>query len=148
MATRLNRWTLASAILDQIREHELVTASTSVTGTWPGAEAKSEVVFIESVEGQMENPVMVAGRRQRDDRFDITFIVRISDKATEEACMTRLEEVVGAVEEVVALAASVLEEIDGVVSVDAPEVDYFGREMQAGFVGTGQVIVPVHVRLT
>lgn len=147
MATRLNRWTVASALLDQIREHELVPASVSVTGPWPGDNIKPEAVWIESMEGTLSNPVMSAGRRQRDDNFDITLIVRVAGKATGDACLDRLEELVGAVEEAAATASSVLEEIDGVVSVDAPEADYFAREMQTGFVGTGQVIVPVHTRL-
>jgi hypothetical protein len=145
---RLNRWQVASALLDEIRANELIGNSTTVSGTWPGAEAKSEVVWIESMEGELSNPVMVSGRRQRDDLFNITLAIRIADKRSEEACLVRTEEIVGAIEEAVAMAASTLEELDGVIEVAAPDASYFGAEMKSGFVGFGEVVVPVHVRLT
>jgi hypothetical protein len=148
MPERLNRWTVATSILEQIRQHELITSTVSVTGTWPGAEMKHEAIWVESLEGELSNPVMVAGRRQRDDLFDITFAIRIADKPTETACLVRTEEIVGAVEEVVACAAAELETLEGLIEVAAPDVSYFGAETKAGFVGFGEVIVPVHVRLT
>lgn len=147
MATRLNRWAVTQAVLDLIREHELVPSTVSVTATFPGDTVKAEAVWAESVEGDIEWPVMKAGRRQFDDRFDITLAVSTIDKKDEDAAMTRTEELVTSVIE--ALQQLPTLDLDGVVSAEVTSAAMFAAETKtSGFVGRGQVVVSVHARIT
>lgn len=143
--TTLNRWTVAEAILDAVREVPSMVG-VSVTATWPGDEVGDEAVWLDSLEGELTNPVAKDGRRWRDDRFEVPLNVRIVGKPTDSQCMLRLSEICGAIESVMAEPTTVLE-VEGVQSVDAPEVSMFGAEMRDGFVGRGEVRVPVHSRL-
>lgn len=148
MATRMNRWAATSATLDLIREHEQVPSSVSVTATFPGDELKAESVWVDSIEGDISWPVMQADRRQYDDQFDITLAVSTLDKATEDAAMTRTEELVSAVVEALQ-DLSTLDDLDGVVSAEVTSAAMFAAETKtAGFVGRGQVVVSVHSRIT
>lgn len=148
MASRLNRWACTQAVLDLIREHELVPSSVSVTATYPGDEIKAEAVWAESVEGDITWPVMQAGRRQFDDLFDITLAISTVDQLSEDAAMTRTEELTAAVIEALE-ELSTLDDLDGVVSAEATSAAMFAAETKtAGFVGRAQVVVTVHSRIT
>ena len=143
----LNRWTVAEAILDAVRSSPMIGVGVSVTATWPGDEIADEAVWLDSLEGELSNPVLNAGRRYRDDLFEVPLNVRIAGKPTDSQTMLRLAEICGAIESVMAEPTTVLE-VEGVISVDAPEVSMFGAEMRDGFIGRGEVRIPVHSRLT
>lgn len=148
MASRLNRWACTQEVLDLVREHELVPASVSVTATYPGDERKAESVWVDTIEGSIEWPVMQATRRQFDDLFDITLAVSTLDKASEDAAMTRTEELVSGVVEALQ-DLSTLNDLDGVLSAEVSSVAFFAAETKtAGFRGIGQVVVSVHSRIT
>ena len=142
----MNRWTVASEILTFVREHEDMVG-VKVTALWPGEDLADETVWLDELAGELSNPLMGSGRKYRDDNFTVPLNVRIVGKATEEACMTRLAEVLGAIESVVADHTEIAA-LSGVVTVSAPTVEMFGAETRDGFIGRGVVTIPVLSRLT
>lgn len=150
MATRLNRAEAATEVIDLHREHQLIPASTSCTVTFPGDELAAEAVYVLTIEGDIGWPVMQAGGvRQFDDIFEITIEYRTADLHSEEAALTRTQELLAAGVEALNLASSNLGDLDGVVSAEFSGLNGpLVREMRSGFVGFGQGSVTVHSRIT
>jgi hypothetical protein len=148
MASRLNRWACTSAVLDLIREHELIPSTVSVSATFPGDQIREEAIWAESVEGEISWPVMQAGRRQFDDNFDITIAIRTANNRDEDTAMTRTEELMAAVVEALQ-DLSTLNDLDGVVSAEATSASMFAAETKTvQFVGRAEVVIAVHARIT
>lgn len=147
MATRLNRWAATQAVLNLIREHDLITGAVSVTATFPGDQIRHEAIWAETIEGVIEWPVMQAGRRQFDDLFDITLAIRTANQRDENAAMTRTEELAAAVIEALQGLPTLLE-LDGVVSAEVTAAAMFAAETKTvQFVGRAEVTVSIHSRI-
>jgi hypothetical protein len=147
MATRLNRWAATQAALNLIRAHDLITSGVSVTATFPGDQIRSEAIWAESIEGEIGWPVAQDVRRQFDDFFDITLAVRTANQPSEDAAMTRTEELMVAVIEALQ-DASTLNDLDGVLSAEVTGASMFAAETKTvQFVGRAEVICSVHSRI-
>jgi ABC-type iron transport system FetAB ATPase subunit len=147
MATRLNRWAATQAVLNLVRQHELLTSAVSVTATFPGDQIRSEAIWAETIEGEIQWPVMQAGRRQFDDFFDITLAIRTANQRDENAAMTRTEELTAAVIEALQELPTLLE-LDGIVSAEVTSAAMFAAETKTvQFVGRAEVTVSIHSRI-
>lgn len=111
---------------------------------WPGDRATDELVWVDELAGDITYPVMVAGRRHRDDKFTIPLEVRVAGKPTLDLTKCRLAEIVAAIEDEFADDLSVdgfvglIEALVESVRMTAGEID--------GCLGFGEITVACHAR--
>ena len=147
MATVDLRWAICQKIVSLLRESNALTGVTIEPG-WPGDRGpNAQLIWIGDIDGTCEIPVMTAGRKQRDEKFDITVDFRIAGFGT-------LDEVGSRISEVFTVAGDILvddctlDNFDGVLSAEmtrksGPSLGMFPE----GPVGFGQFVISVSTRL-
>lgn len=141
------RWLLAKHLVDLIRDHG-ACAGVQVTPAWPGDRNQTaEMIWLGDIEGVMALPVGVGGRKPRDDKFDLRVLFRVAQLADLDATLSRLFELVGAVEDVLADDPT-LAEFDGVLSAEAGTCNQAVMTTPDGVVAFGLIEIAVHSRLT
>lgn len=127
----------------------LRTALTSVQVEpgWPGDNLKRETLWVDEVEGSQILPVMVAGRRQRDDQFTVPLEIRVVAGSLDEAA-DRLSAIVAGVENVMADAHTLDDEVDGIVSAEISDERTLCARAPDGPKGFARIELAFHARLT
>lgn len=141
------RWLCIKHLIDLIRVHPAMSKVLVEPG-WPGDKHnRPEMVWVEDVDGDVSIPVMTGGRTHRDDQFEIMFLCRIAGQRNLDNTLTRLTEIMAAIEDTLAESPT-LENFDGVVSAEIISERFTCGETPAdGRLGFGQVVVSVHSRL-
>lgn len=146
MAATGIRWVAVKRLVDLLRTE--AGPLVSVEPGWPGELAmRDEMIWIDEVRSTIDAPVMTGGRIHRDDFFTVPVLVRVAGARSLDATMERLEELVACVENVVA-DESTLNDLDGVVSVEARSADVTCGRTPDAFLGFARCEVEVHSRLT
>lgn len=137
------RLEVARWLVEHIRV-ELPTVQ--VEAGWPGDKMKPETIWVDEIEGDQELPIMLAGRRARDDRFVVPLEIRCAGKDID-ASRDRLSAMVAGVEEVMAEAVTLDDDIDGVLSAEISQERAICVRTPEGPRGFARVEISVHVRL-
>lgn len=120
MAATTVRWACVSRIFDLAAEHEALRADDcTVEPIWPGDRAGVECVYVSDVDGELNVPVSRADGEPvtYDDQFTITIAFDVNSNGRDNAeTMERIEEMVGAVREVVAAQSQLGRNIAGVIT--------------------------------
>ncbi|MBM3659477.1 MAG: hypothetical protein FJW95_08215 [Actinobacteria bacterium] len=121
-------------------------AGVQVEPGWPGDQLEAEAVWVDELDGEVTYPVMVGGRKHRDDKFTIPFQIRVAGQSDLDSTMTRLSEIVAAIEDVFAddpSADGFTGLIDAVISRERMTS---GDLRGAGVIGFGEITVACHAR--
>lgn len=114
---------------------------------WPGDALYRRHVWCDEITGMQTLPVMVAGRRQRDDRFRIPLEIRCLAPTMDEAYEV-LSVLVSIVEDVLAEAHTLDDEVPGILSAEmADERTLIARTPDEGARGYARVTLAIHARL-
>lgn len=144
MASNTIRWSLTKAIIDLLRAQ---LPDMQIEPGYPGDTLAAEAIWVGILDGQVDIPVMTAGRKDRDDQFDIPFEVTVRGLSDLDSTMTRLSELVSVIEDVLADDPG-LNNFDGVIDAQVTRERMTSADVQgAGRVGNAEVIVSVHSRL-
>lgn len=147
MATTSIRWECVTDIITSLAGMPMIAGQTTVHPGWPGDEETGEIVWISDLDGEVSTPVSKAGRRYRDDQFDIPIQVRVFGRRDLDDTGARLTEIVSAVEDFLADDATI-GDLDGVVDAEITSIRSTLRELPEGPIGFAEVVVSVHARLT
>lgn len=142
------RQEVAQDILDGVR-HLPACAGVQFEFGYPGDEARGELVWLAGVTGTITMPLMSAGRKPRDDLFELLYRVQIQGKRTTELCFERLSGVVGAFDDYLANHSTIAQRWAGVVisvSLDTPLMAV--TTLPEGPVGIAEVSIEVRSRLS
>lgn len=137
------RWEITKHLLDLVRD-ELVDVQ--VEPGWPGDQQKNESVWINDLDGEVTIPLANAGRKYRDDQFRVPFEVRVSNRASLDDTAQRVQEIVNAIEDVLADDPT-LADYPGLVSAEINSIRATCARTPQGHIGFGEVVVSAHVRL-
>ena len=147
MATTSIRWTAINRIIT------LLTAEPKMTGVliasgWPGEQiAKTaQLVWVDEIDGEVSMPVMVGGRKERNDNFDIPLQIRVLGFGTVDDTMKRITEIVSVIEDTLADDTS-LDGLDGVLGAEITRERMTSAMLTEGPAGFAEVIVSVYTRL-
>ena len=144
MASTTIRWDVTKHLIDIIRTQ---FNDLQIEPGFPGDRLEAESVWIDELDGEIEIPVMSAGRKYRDDRFTIPFEIRVAGKSDLDSTMERLAEIVAGIEDVMADDPG-LDDFDGLLSAEVASERMTAGELKgAGWVGFGEVIVSCHARM-
>lgn len=81
MAETSIRWAFVNALVQAVRVDQGFAAVDAVAAAgWPGDEAVKtmpRLVYVSNVDGDLVIPLIQAGRKQRDDTFDVTLSLRV-----------------------------------------------------------------------
>lgn len=123
-------------------------AGVQVTVTHPGDELKSESIWTGVPVGDINIPTMQAGRKERDDVFDVPLWFRVANRATEDDTLDRLDQMIGEVCDYFATDTE-LGGLDGVLSAElARQEGPDAAKTNEGAEGGAALTVSVHARLT
>ena len=123
--------------------------SAAVSNGWPGRNLERDHVWIDRVTGTVEFPLMMAGRKSRDDKFTVRVIFQASGPGdTIAETDARAETLYAALENLIAPDPS-LAGMDGIIhalldTVEGP----MGELTDEGAVSFMFADVAVHARLT
>jgi hypothetical protein len=145
VATTSVRWAVTKHLVDLIRANPDL-AGVRVEPGYPGDEAGAEAIWVYGLDGELSIPLMQAGRKQRDDRFEIPFQVAVSLNANLDTTFQRLTEIVAAIEDVLADDPS-LGGIDGVIAAEITSERLSCGPSRQLYMGVAEVVVSVHARL-
>lgn len=147
MATTSIRWAAVKQIVDLLSTSPLM-ANVTVCPGFPGEEiAKTrELIYVDEVDGQVSIPVMVGGRKERNDDFDIPLEVKVIGFVSLDDTMRRLTEIVSVIEDTLADDTS-LGGLDGVLSAEITRERMTSAQLPEGPVGFAQVVVSISTRL-
>lgn len=113
---------------------------------WPGDKLEAETVWVDQLDGDLSIAVLSAGRKRRDDKFDIPFEIRVAGKSDLDATMDRLSEIVAAIEDVLADDPG-LDAFTGLIAAwISSERMTSGEVAGTGWIGFGEVVVSCHAR--
>ena len=122
-------------------------AGVTVSPGWPGDNVPSaQLVWITEIDGETSIPVMVGGRKQRNDDFTIPVEIRVAGYGTLDDTMTRVSEIVAVIEDTLANDTS-LGSLDGVLSAEIISERMTSAMFPEGPIGFAEVIVAVSARL-
>ena len=116
---------------------------------WPGeqtARATAQMVWIDDIDGNVSIPVMVGGRKQRNDDFEIPLEIRVVGLLTLDDTMRRLTDIIAVIENTLADDTS-LSDLDGVLSAEITRERLTSAMSPEGPLGFAQVTVSVSTRL-
>lgn len=140
------RWQTANQIVELLRLRPPM-AGVAVEPGWPGDKfVKAEMVWIDHIAGTSEIPVMTAGRKQRDDKFTIHLLTRVAGYKSLDDTVTRLSEIMGAVEDILADDPT-LADFPSIVSAELDTGDTTTGVTPEGPLGFGEQTVQIHSRL-
>ena len=146
MATVNIRWAACEKIVELLDADSTLDGVTISPG-WPGDRVpNAQLIWIDEVDGNVSIPVMVGGRKERNDDFDVPLQIRVAGYGTLDDTMTRLSAIVGAVENCLANDTS-LGSLDGVLSAEISRERMTSAMFPEGPVGFAEVIVSVSTRL-
>ena len=146
MATTNIRWVACQRIVSILRSDNLLAGVTVEPG-WPGDRVSSaQLIWIDELDGTCEIPVMTAGRKQRNDDFDIPLQMRVLGLGTLDDTMNQLSVLVASVENALANDTS-LDDLDGVLSAEVTRERMTSAMFPEGPVGFAEVVVSVSTRL-
>lgn len=121
-----------------------------VTQGWPGRGIEAEFVTIADVRGTIELPLLQAGRKARNDDFDVTllFSTAKNGRTTYQEVEERVEALYAVVEDALANDPS-LGSIDGVLWMQVESVEGPNSEMTTeGPAAFLTAVISVHSRLS
>lgn len=146
MATTNIRWAAAKRTIDLLRAHPTLV-DVQVEPGWPGDTTRDEAIWLETIEGAVEIPVVNAGRKSRNDTFKMSFTLRVV-RGTLDEVMVRISELLAAFEDVLADDPG-LGGLDGVVAgtFDLPNGPEAQDVVGVGPVAFAQVSITVLSRL-
>ena len=108
-------WLCAQHIVDLLRDHNTLRGKVAVEPGWPGdLNRKAEMVFIDELSSTEDRPVMTQGRQKRDEEFTLPLLVIVTEQRDLDATMSRLSEIVAAIQDTLAEAPT-LTDLDGVL---------------------------------
>lgn len=147
MASTSIRWTVTKHLVDALRNHQALSGVLVEPG-WPGEDnLRPSTIYVDELRTEsLLIPVASAGRKNRDDKFAIPFMFRVVDAGSLDDTMTRLTQLVAAVEDVLADSPTI-DDMDGVVSAEVTDETMTAGLRPDGYVGYGQLVVSVHSRL-
>ncbi len=147
MATTSIRWAAVNQIVSLVSESPLMAGVVVATG-FPGEQiAKTaQLVYIDEIDGVVSIPVMVGGRKERNDDFEIPIQIKVIGFGTLDETMIRLTEIIAVIENTLAENTS-LADLDGVLSAEISRERMTSAMLQEGPVGFAEVIVSVSTRL-
>lgn len=142
------RWTVAKHLVDLMEGHALLDGVTVEPG-WPGDRVPiDELVFLAPItSGDLDIPVMTAGRKHRNDIFRLRFVILVLSRPDLDTTQTRLAEIAAGIEDVLAEDPT-LDDLDGIVSAQVKDMGQQAVSTPEGVVGDGFVEIEVHTRLT
>ncbi len=121
-ATTSIRPLVKSAIINKLRLKPAL-AGVQIAYGWPGDALEKESIWVGKVSGNVKIAVMSAGRKYRDDMFDVTvFISAGLEGGTEEETEARATVLLAALEDVLADDPS-LGSIAGLIDAELSSVD-------------------------
>ena len=144
MATTNIRWTVTKTLIDLIRAHPSVIG-VQVEPGWPG-DTEAEAIWVDELDGEVDMPLMMGGRKIRDDRFTIPFEIRVANRDDLDSTMERLLELVAAIEDVTADDPT-LGGLDSMPSAVISHERQICARTPDGHIGFAEVVVDVHSRL-
>jgi hypothetical protein len=121
-------------------------AGVRVEPGYPGDDTGPEAVWVYGLDGELRIPLMQAGRKQRDDRFEIPFQIAVNNNRDLDTTFQRLTEIVAAIEDVLADDPS-LGGIDGVIDAEIVRERLSCGPSRQLYMGIAEVVVSVHSRL-
>lgn len=148
MAITSIRWSCTKALCTTLSNAAGLVGVT-VDPTWPGDKyERPEMVWVDRLTGDVEIAVMTGptARHIRNDMFEIPFRVQVAGRSSVDEAVTRIEEMIGTIESVLALDPG-LDDFDGVLSAEVTHDEYQGFLTPDGPLALGEVIVSVHSRL-
>ncbi len=146
MATTSIRWDACTRIVSLLRADNTLTGVTVEPG-WPGDRVPAaQLIWVDELDGTCEIPVMTAGRKQRNDDFDIPLQMRVMGLGTLDDTMGKLSVLIAAVENALADDTS-LDDLDGVLSAEITRERMTSAMFPEGPVGFAEVVVSVSTRL-
>ena len=146
MATTNIRWAACKAIVSLLRSDNSL-AGVNVEPGWPGDRVpNAQLIWIDELDGTCEIPVMTAGRKQRNDDFDIPLQMRVLGLGTLDDTMNQLSVLVASVENALANDTS-LDNLDGVLSAEVTRERMTSAMFPEGPVGFAEVVISVSTRL-
>jgi hypothetical protein len=139
------RWEAAT------RTVELVAAripTVQVEPVFPGDRQEDRCVWLGLIEGSVSVPTAKAGRRHRDDKFEIPLYVRVAGVDDVNQTAADVAEIMAVIEDTLAESPK-LGELAGVIASEivserGPHIE----QGKFGVIGWADVIVAVHARLT
>lgn len=135
------RWLLTN-VQDELPEHQ-------VEPGYPGDNLQRKAVWVDEITGQFTQPIMTAGRRDRDDRFFIPLELRMVGVDFMEA-FDLLDLTIAAIESRFADAHTLDDEVDGILSAELVDLRMLmgqGRTPADGFRAYGRMLFAFHARL-
>jgi hypothetical protein len=145
-ATTSVRWQATEQVCALLRSSPSLTGVTVEPG-WPGDRVPAaQLIWFDEIDGAISVPVMTGGRKQRADTFTLSIQIRVIGLGTLDETMSRLFEIVGVVENLLADDTS-LGDLDGVLSAELTN----GRQTSAMFpegpAAYGELILTIETRL-
>ena len=141
------RWAVCKHILDLLRPHANLV-DVQIDPGYPGDDAGPDCIWIDGLDGDLEIPVSNAGRKYRDDIFEIPFEIRVAGNGrTRDEVMERTTAISAAIEDILADDPG-LDDFPGVIDAEiTSEKATCGELRGTGFIGFAEVVVSVHSRL-
>lgn len=140
-------WLCAQHIVDLLRDHNTLRGKVAVEPGWPGdLNRKAEMVFIDELSSTEDRPVMTQGRQKRDEEFTLPLLVIVTEQRDLDATMSRLSEIVAAIQDMLAEAPT-LTDLDGVLMSWVASKSMSCGQTPEGPIGTARVVVDVTARL-
>jgi hypothetical protein len=119
-----------------------------VTPGYAGESITPDAVWLDSIIGDIEIANLKAGRKERDDNFDVPVLSRVAANGRDhDEVMERITEIAASIEDELANDPG-LDELDGVISAEVTSEQCSCAQFTEGWIGFGEVIVSVHARLT
>lgn len=141
-------WLCAQHIVDLLRDHNTLRGKVAVEPGWPGdLNRKAEMVFIDELSSTEDRPVMTQGRQKRDEEFTLPLLVIVTEQRDLDATMSRLSEIVAAIQDTLAEAPT-LTDLDGVLMSWVTSKSMSCGQTPEGPIGTARVTVEVTARLS
>lgn len=145
-ATTSIRWKAAEQLVALLRSSPLLTGVTVSPG-WPGDRVPAaQLIWIDELSGPVNIPVMTGGRKQRADEFTVSVQMRVLGLGTLDETMSRLFELVGVVENLLADDTS-LADLDGVLSAELTDARQTSAMFPEGPAAYGELILTIETRL-
>lgn len=147
MATTSIRWIAVNRIVDLLGSSPIMSNVVIAPG-FPGEQIARtrELVWVDEIDGPVSIPVMVGGRKERNDDFDIPIEIKVVGLGTLDDTMRRLTEIVAVIEDTLA-DDTTLADLDGVLSAEITRERMTTATLPEGPVGFAQVVVSVSTRL-
>lgn len=146
MATTSIRWVVAKRLVE-VFAADARMSGVAVHPTWPGDKnVTAEMVWIGPLEGDVTREVMTGSRLWRDDIFTAPIRARVAIGASTDDAMTRLSEIVGTVDDVLASNAG-LSNLDGVISAVVIFEGLTPAQTPEGLFAFAEMTLQIHTRL-